>query len=516
MPISKTVKLGLLLLLLSGCAHLQPRDEMPLKPDGPYLNMLQARYAEHRGSFEDALMLYAAIDDPYARLSQARILWMLRRYPESLVLLDELIAQQLYVLDALELRCNTYTSLQEWPKAEADAESIIGLDPTNLGIKLHLAKIKVLTGRIEEGRGLLMELLRDVPEAEPEIRNALADICIRQNDFVCARRELERTVELAPYMTRAWLDLGQVQLQLNDLEAAEQSYLVVLESDPFSVAAHKALAQIYIAGERYRDALMHVSTLMDIAPQPHLMRRLAMLELKAGMYSEVLDLLKKQTEPDDLYLRSIALSGLGRFEDALEQLEAIEAADGLNCDILLLKASLLVDLDRLAEARGVLELAWQRYGQECPEVGLELANLLEESGERSAAIELALKVLELQPENADALNFVGYLWADAGVNLPEARQMIERALQARPDDGYILDSMGWVLYRLGQYDEAFSYMERALQAQPEDAVINEHMGDVLVALGMPKRALDYYLKASLKRPGDGLDEKIRNLQQVIE
>ena len=92
------------------------------------------------------------------------------------------------------------------------------------------------------------------------------------------------------------------------------------------------------------------------------------------------------------------------------------------------------------------------------------------------------RALELNPEHPQVLNYLGYSMVEKGVNLDEALGMIERAAAARPDSGYVIDSLGWVLYRLGRYEEAIGHMERAAELMATDPVVNDHLGDVLWAV----------------------------------
>ena len=87
------------------------------------------------------------------------------------------------------------------------------------------------------------------------------------------------------------------------------------------------------------------------------------------------------------------------------------------------------------------------------------------------------KALELQPEQPHVLNYLGYSWIDQGINLDEGMKMIKRAVEQRPDDGYIVDSLGWAYYRIGNYDDAVKNLERAVDLRPEDPTINDHLGD---------------------------------------
>ncbi|MCZ4353137.1 tetratricopeptide repeat protein [Roseovarius aestuarii] len=134
--------------------------------------------------------------------------------------------------------------------------------------------------------------------------------------------------------------------------------------------------------------------------------------------------------------------------------------------------------------------------------------------------------LELNPEEPQVMNYLGYSLVEKQTKLDEALDLIERAAAAQPDSGYIIDSLGWVLYRLGRYDEAVGHMERASELMPVDPVVNDHLGDVLWAVGrfteaefQWKRALSFVDKD--KPSPDVNPERIRRklelgLDQVLK
>lgn len=93
------------------------------------------------------------------------------------------------------------------------------------------------------------------------------------------------------------------------------------------------------------------------------------------------------------------------------------------------------------------------------------------------------KALELSPEQPLVLNYLGYSWIEQNSNLDEAFRMLRRAVEQRPADGYIVDSLGWAFYRLGQYDNALQLMEKAVQLKAADPTVNDHLGDVYWRLG---------------------------------
>jgi tetratricopeptide (TPR) repeat protein len=96
--------------------------------------------------------------------------------------------------------------------------------------------------------------------------------------------------------------------------------------------------------------------------------------------------------------------------------------------------------------------------------------------------------LDIEPENAIVLNYLGYSWIDRGINLEEGFALIRQALVLQPNSGHIVDSLGWAHYRLGQYEEAVDYLERAVVLLPGDATLNDHLGDAYWQAGRRKEA----------------------------
>lgn len=113
------------------------------------------------------------------------------------------------------------------------------------------------------------------------------------------------------------------------------------------------------------------------------------------------------------------------------------------------------------------------------------------------------RALELNPGQPQVLNYLGYSLVEKQIKLDEALGMIEEAVAASPDSGYIVDSLGWVLYRLGRYEEAVEHMERAVELMPVDPVVNDHLGDVYWAVGRKREARFQWMRAlSFVDPSD--------------
>ncbi|MBR0696789.1 tetratricopeptide repeat protein [Bradyrhizobium lablabi] len=123
------------------------------------------------------------------------------------------------------------------------------------------------------------------------------------------------------------------------------------------------------------------------------------------------------------------------------------------------------------------------------------------------------KALEMQPEQPHVLNYLGYSWIDQGINLDEGMKMIKRAVDQRPDDGYIVDSLGWAYYRIGNYDEAVKNLERAIDLKPEDPTINDHLGDAYWRVGRTLEAKFQWAHARDLKPEP---EELPKIQAKID
>jgi len=119
-----------------------------------------------------------------------------------------------------------------------------------------------------------------------------------------------------------------------------------------------------------------------------------------------------------------------------------------------------------------------------------------------------LRALELQPEQAYVLNYLGYSWIDQGVNLDRGMEMIRKAVEQRPNDGYIVDSLGWAHYRLGNYEKAAEHLERAVELRPQDPTINDHLGDAYWKVGRLNEARFQWKRAQGLKPDADLAEQI--------
>jgi tetratricopeptide (TPR) repeat protein len=184
--------------------------------------------------------------------------------------------------------------------------------------------------------------------------------------------------------------------------------------------------------------------------------------------------------------RAGALVDLGRPDAAIEALRAVIARFPEAGDAQLALADLLRSEERFAEAADVYTTALgieQAAGRADWTLYYQRGVAYERAGRWKDAEADFLEALRLEPDQPLVLNYLGYSWVEMGRNLDQAKAMIEKAVELRPEDGYITDSLGWVLYRLGDHAGAVEWLEKAVALEPVDPVINDHLGDALWMVG---------------------------------
>lgn len=134
---------------------------------------------------------------------------------------------------------------------------------------------------------------------------------------------------------------------------------------------------------------------------------------------------------------------------------------------------------------------------------------LDRSGRWPEAERDFLGALELEPDQATVLNYLGYSWVDRGINLERAQAMLRRAVELSPNDGFIVDSLGWAHYRLGDYQEAVVHLERAVELQPGDPVLNDHLGDAYWRAGRRREARFQWERVLVFSPEPALAAEVR-------
>jgi len=183
---------------------------------------------------------------------------------------------------------------------------------------------------------------------------------------------------------------------------------------------------------------------------------------------------------------ALLLHRIGNTEEAIAVLQVLERSAGDDGEVAVALADLYRAEEQFAEAEAQYSkaLGWlgKTYGRHWT-LYYARGVARERQGKWDLAEADFIKALELEPDQPYVLNYLGYSWLEQGINYDAALSMIERAVEQRPNDGFIVDSLGWAFYRLGRYDEAVEHLERAVELDPHDPTINDHLGDAFWKVG---------------------------------
>lgn len=514
-----------------------------LDPDDPYLRVELANLLASIGAWEQAAQEVTwarqlAPDNRDVLRAFGQIhLYQVRENPEALGLAREAFERLRELaptdLESLGSLGRIYLSQQRFDDAAAVFRQVLDVWPSHPVASSALIDALMRGGRIDEAETALRDFLVRDPEA-PRLRRVLAELLSEKGDHAGAAEVLQEGGQelLADPEIRRRLALELYRA--GDAEAALEHLGPWIERQPDDHRA-RLLRVLLLSGlERYDEAEAELGRLHDERPDDvEVASLLARHHLRAGRWEAVLavsePLLAEGVEGEGAELALIsaqALHELGRPLEALDRLALIASDEALGARSAAVQAEILLATDRDSEARELLDelvrsgqperlsLAagvYQRaelYEDAIPALArlvemdpqdLESRFWLAAAYERTAryveAEESFETILAADPEFAPALNYLGYMWAERGVRLGEALELVQRAVALEPDNGAYVDSLGWAHFQLGAYDEALRHLERAAQLEGDDATIYEHLGDAYRALGRLDEARDRYRRA---------------------
>jgi tetratricopeptide (TPR) repeat protein len=322
-------------------------------------------------------------------------------------------------------------------------------------LRLKLADGFYLFGDAEKATPIYLDVLKhagDFPLLRDNVRVKLANIYLRSSDRKRAVEQLEAIVREDPSNAQAYYFLGTIATEENRWADAVENLKKTILFNPDFEPAHYDLAAAQTALGNTGDAL-------------------ATLDRARARFSTSLVL---------EYLLGMAHNQQKDYAEAANHFTAAEV---------------------IAQATETNRLTDHFYFQ--------LGATFERKGDRAQAARYFEKCLQLSPDFAEALNYLGYMWAEHGEHLEQARAMIERALKAEPKSAAYLDSMGWVLYKLDQPKEALDYLLQAVAASEQpDATIYDHLGDIYAALKETEKAREAWRKSLSVEKNDAVQKKL--------
>ncbi|HOW68329.1 MAG TPA: tetratricopeptide repeat protein [Candidatus Paceibacterota bacterium] len=342
------------------------------------------------------------------------------------------------------------------PVLTAALDRAVGLKPGSPLVLQKIGDIYRQLGAFDKAAGIYRDLadrFAGMPAFRDLLREKLIDVYVKSGNRQAARELLESVLKEAPTNAQVYLALGSLAVAAKEYPTAADHFEKALDLNPALEAVHYELAGLQITLNKPQAAL------------------------------ELLETARKKFQTNfvmELYT-ALAYNRLKQYDEALKYLTAAEGLAKAN-DPKRLNEIFYFQLGATHERRGDLEQA-ERCFHKC---------------------------LELDPENAEAMNYLGYMWADKGIKLEEARGWIERALKLEPNNPAYLDSLGWVLFRQNKPRAALKYLQKAIQLLEEpDATIQDHLGDVYQALGQLDKARECWRESLKIEPNPDVEKKLK-------
>ena len=343
-----------------------------------------------------------------------------------------------------------------------------------------LVALELMDPKLPEAEALVKTYLARKPQAVSETRMGYARALLDAQRYAEATAQLQLVIRDKPDLASAWLVLGSLQLQDNQLAPAQTSlerYVTLAKQQQSEEESARGLSQAYLA-------------LAQIAEKR---KDFAAAEAWIGKIQNSEDMMQAQTR------RASILASQGKLAEGRELIKALPERNPGDARLkVIAEVGLLRDLKQYQMAYDLLSEAIIKFPDEA-ELVYDQAMMAEKTGNLAEMERLLRRVIAAKPDYYNAYNALGYSLAERGVRLPEARELIRKALEYVPADPFIQDSLGWVEFRLGNLTAAVTIFEIAFKAKP-DSEIAAHFGEVLWATGQRDRALAIWREGQLLNP----------------
>ncbi|MFL9864230.1 tetratricopeptide repeat protein [Paraburkholderia fungorum] len=440
-----------------------------------------------------------------------------------------------------------------------DAEPILARELTKVPAENRGSAILALQLLLSRGPNrigglhVLQDLLKDDLN-RPEAQLAIARQQLVSDDAPGARKSLEQALTLKPDYLPAALMLSQMGPE--ERKEGIASLEKYVQQNPKSHDARLALAQMYLASDRLDDAqkqfeIMHKNNAADLTPlmalalikiqqknfndaQTYLTQYaqqaektpgadpgqayiyLAQLALEQKNEAAAGDWLNKVTPSSQQFMpaqitRAQLLAKQGKTDDARRLLAGLQSPDPRDQALIArTDAAILFDAKRYPEAETRLQQATAAFPDD-PDLTYDYAMSAEKTGHYDVMEAQLRKLIQTQPDNPQAYNALGYSLADRNQRLSEADKLVEKASSLAPNDAFIMDSVGWVKYRMGNTTDAIKLLRKAYDLQP-NAEIGAHLGEVLWKTGAQDQARAAFRDARKLEPDN--DTLVKTLQRL--
>jgi predicted Zn-dependent protease len=410
-----------------------------------------------------------------------------------------------------------YERQDKWDDAAAAyAEAVTGTQKPSRDVQIRYAAALINT---ERGAGKAREILADLLKGTPNDTRVLYLLSMAERtdgDIKAAEATARRILAVDPTSVTGLRALVSVLFERYDYKQVVD-VVTPLMKDPARAKGREfegaaVLVQLGIAQQQlaaWDQAIAAYNAAKTLTPRdPEIDAYLVQAHLTARRFDQAETIAREALARDPgqarmVRLRAQALLKAGKTAEANRLLEDAAARESSNREYVVGLADLYAEQKRTADAVRVLEQARKTFGDD-QAITMRVANAYEAAGQLDAAEKELRKLMAEDPLNADALNSLGYMFADRGVRLPEAVELAERAVKIEPDNPAYLDTLGWALFKQGRIEEAAAPLGRAATVLTGNSVIQDHHGDLLAKQGQTAAAIAAWERA-LAGDGEQID-----------
>jgi tetratricopeptide (TPR) repeat protein len=282
----------------------------------------------------------------------------------------------------------------------------------------------------------------------------------------------------------------------------------------------RKVVQLYLDPKKYDTAVVILEGMLNGAPNSSDLHYIAGIAFGGKKDKDTAIMHFKKVMTDSRFYKEAAVQVAFLYQEQKKNREAINFLKDVitkipdDPEILLYLGSFYEDTGEFEEAEKFLKQGIE-IDPDNTRLHFRLGVVYDKWDRKEASIEEMKTVISLDAKNANALNYLGYTYAELGENLDEAEHLIKKALKQKPDDGYITDSLGWVYFKKGLFIKALKYLKIAESLVPDDPIILEHLGDAYLKTSNKKKALQFYKRSLLKKEKDkdDLEKKIQGLSE---
>lgn len=310
-------------------------------------------------------------------------------------------------------------------------------------------------------------------------------------------------------------ELVKTYIEEKEYNRAYDQLAIIENGDPSDLNVKAKMAFILIEQKKYKEAILRLEEILALEPSSDKIRfYLGAVYEEIKDFKSAIEQFQKVPVASSYYQESVIHTSylyklLGDYDKAVEAIQKGIKERDEHPQFYALYASLLDDRKEYKPAAEMLTSAVSKFPDHA-QLHFFLGSMQDRLGDKEGTVKSMKRVLELDKNHVQALNFLAYTYADSGVRLEEAEKLVRRALELQPNDGYILDTLGWVLFKKGKVGDAVKVLEAAYKIQPNESIIAEHLGDAYYHLQMPEKAKKLYMRAAETETNVATVEKLRS------